>query len=201
MDMIMPSHHQARLYAAEHGNNAVEYRANSSEPWALCSPICAWNPAPFEYRKVEQRWTIDAETASGPVIRRTFSKEEIWANAIAEYLSHKITITGGRHATVHRMKVAKWKDVPRLTRVMRSDGHEFEFLGVLGSIAVLLKDFTTGTARLSDIKLSPTQLRLAVPYDQPEFLERLHPAGFRVVRNDNYTFRILGLREGWEMEQ
>jgi hypothetical protein len=48
--MNMLTNHQACMYAGKHGNDAVEYRANSSEPWAVCSSICAWNPAPFEYR-------------------------------------------------------------------------------------------------------------------------------------------------------
>jgi hypothetical protein len=198
MKMIMPSHHQARFYAEEHGNDAVEYRANSSEPWALCSPICAWNPAPFEYRKAAGRWTIGAETVLGVVERRTFSQEKIWAEALEEYIGHKITIIRC-HATVHLMKVAKWKDLPRMTRVVRLDGHEFEFLGVIDDRAALLKGFTTSTVRFSDIKLSPNQLDKVSLHGQPGFLNRLHDAGFR-VRNDNYTFRILGLREGWGME-
>jgi hypothetical protein len=197
---IFPTTAEARLFAVTHGNNAVEYRAHRSEPWALCSPICAWNPAPFEYRKVAQRWIIDAETAFGPVIRQTFTQEEIWAKALEEYTGHKITIADGFHAIVHRMRVAKWKDVPRMTRVMRTDGHEFELLGALGNHAVLLKNFTTHSIPFSDIELAPDQPKMVALYDQPGFLERLHDAGFRVL-NDKYTFRILGLREGWEMEQ
>jgi hypothetical protein len=198
---LFVTHHIAKMYAAANSNDAVEYRANSSEPWAVCSPICAWNPAPFEYRKVANRWIIDAETIMGPGIRCTYAYENEWLRALKEYAGYKITVNRGCHATVHRMKIAKWKDVPRLTRVVRIDGVVFEFLGVLGDFAVLLNGLNTSTAPFSDIKLSPAQLRLAVPYNQPEFLERLHPAGFRVVRNDNYTFRILGLRPGWEMEQ
>jgi hypothetical protein len=196
---LFVTNHAAKMYAAANGNNAVEYRANSSEPWAICSPICAWNPAPFEYRKVAQRWTIDAETMMGPVIRRTFTYENEWLRALKEYIGHKITVASGCHATVQRMKVAKWKDLPRMTRVVRVDGNQFEFLGVLGDHAVLLKGFTTSTVRFSDIKLALDQPDRIALHEQPEFLERLRDAGFR-VRNDNYTFRILGLREGWEME-
>jgi hypothetical protein len=198
---LFVTNHAAKMYAAANGNDAVEYRANSSEPWVVCSPICAWNPAPFEYRKAAQRWIIDAETRMGPIIRRTFSQEGIWAKALEDYLGHKITVNSGCHAIVHSMRIAKWKDVPRMTRVMRMDGHEFEFLGVLGAVAVLLKGFTTSTARLSDIKLSPNQPKMVAPDDQPGFLDRLHDAGFGVVRSNNNTFRIICLRDGWETEQ
>jgi hypothetical protein len=198
MNMIMPSHHQARFYAEEHGNDAVEYRSNSSEPWAVCSPICAWNPAPFEYRKAAGRWIIDAETAFGPVIRRIFSQEEIWTEALEEYIGHKITITR-RHAEVQCMKIAKWKDVPRLTRVTRIDGKQYEFLGVLDDRAVLLRDFNVSTLPFSAIKLSPMQMNMLTSYGPRGGINRLHDAGFSVSFTD-HTFRILGLRTGWEME-
>lgn len=199
MKMIMPSHHQARFYAEEHGNDAVEYRANSSEPWAVCSPICAWNPAPFEYRKAEKRWIINAYTASGPAIRLIYAHENDWLKGLNEYAGHNVTFSGGCHATVHLMKVAKWKDVPRLTRVMRIDGNQFEFLGVSGDRAVVLRNFTTSTLPLSDIKLSPDQPDMLTPYGQPGFIKRLGDAGFSVSYT-HHTFRILELREGWEME-
>jgi hypothetical protein len=184
MNMIMPSHHQARFYAAEHGTDAVEYRANSSEPWAVCSPICAWNPAPFEYRKAAGRWTINAETVLGVVVRHTFSQEEITR----------------RHATVHPIKIAKWKDVPRLTRVMWIDGNQFEFLGVSGDHAVVLRNFTTSALPFSDIKLSSEQPNMIDLHEGPGFYKRVHDAGFS-VSTAHHTFRILGLRTGWEMEQ
>jgi hypothetical protein len=199
MNMIMPSHHQARFYAEEHGNDAVEYRADSSEPWAVCSPICAWNPAPFEYRKAAGRWTIDAETVLGVVVRRTFSQEKIWVEAIKEYTGHKVTLTGRYYAAVQRMKIAKWKDVPRLTRVTRIDGDQFEFLGVSGDRAVLLRDFNVSTLPFSDIKLALDQPDMLTPYGQPGFINRLGDAGFSVSYT-HHTFRILELREGWEME-
>jgi hypothetical protein len=197
---IFPTTTEAKLFAVTHGNDAVEYRANSSEPWALCSPICAWNPAPFEYRKVAQRWTIDAETMMGPVIRRIYTHENEWLKALEEYAGHKIAIHSGRQAIVHRMKIAKWKDVPRMTRVVRIDGNEFEFLGVSGSHAVILKNFTTHAVPFSDIKLAPDQPKMVVPSDQPNYANFLYNAGVDVISN-GYTFRILGLREGWGVEQ
>jgi hypothetical protein len=197
---LFVTNHAAKMYAAANGNNAVEYRANSSEPWALCSPICAWNPAPFEYRKAAQRWIIDAETMMGPVIRRTYTYENEWLRAIKEYTGHKIIFHSGRHAIVHRMKIAKWKDVPRMTRVVRIDGHEFEFLGVTDGRAVLLKGFTTHSVLFSDIKLSPNQPRIEMPNGQPNYTNFVYNAGLDVIGN-GYTFRIHGLREGWEMEQ
>jgi hypothetical protein len=200
MNMIMPSHHQARFYAEEHGNDAVEYRANSSEPWAVCSPICAWNPAPFEYRKAAGCWIIDAETAFGPVIRRTFSQEEIWAKALKEYAGYRVTVNSRYHAAVQHMKIAKWKDVPRLTRVTHSDGNQFEFLGVTDGRAVLLRDFNISTLPFSAIKLSSEQPNVLIPYGPSGVLKRLHEAGFS-VSTTHHTFRVLGLRTGWEMEQ
>jgi hypothetical protein len=197
---LFVTNHAAKMYAAANGNNAVEYRANSSDPWAVCSPICAWNPAPFEYRKAAQRWIIDAETAFGPVIRRVYSHETDWHRGLRDYLGHKVTLSGGRHARVSRMKTAKWEDVPRLTRVILINGAEFEFLGVSGDHAVLLKNFTTHSVPFSDTKLSPNQPKMVVPDDQPGFLERLHDAGFGVLRSNNNTFRIICLREGWRME-
>jgi hypothetical protein len=197
---IFPTITEARLFAVTHGNDAVEYRANSSEPWAVCSPICAWNPAPFEYRKEAGRWTIDAETAFGDVIRRTFSQEKIWAEAIKEYTGHHVTLFGGCHAAVRRIKIAKWKDVPRLTRVTRIDGNQFEFLGVTDGRAVLLRDFITSIVRFSDIKLSTMQRDLLTLQEGPGFFKRVHDAGLSVSFT-NHTFRVLGLRTGWEMEQ
>jgi hypothetical protein len=199
MNMIMPSHHQARFYAEEHGNDAVEYRANSSEPWATCSPICAWNPAPFEYRKAAGRWTIDAETTVGVVVRHTFSQEELWAKSLKEYAGYRITITR-RHAAVQHIKIAKWKDVPRLTRVTRIDGEQYEFLGVIDDRAALLKHFTTITLPFSAIKLAPNQLNMLAIRERTGFIEHLHNTGFS-VSTTHHTFRILGLRIGWEMEQ
>jgi hypothetical protein len=199
MDLFV-TNHAAKMYAAANGNNAVEYRAHSSEPWAVCSPICAWNPAPFEYRKAAQRWIIDAETAFGPVMRRTFSHENEWLRGLKEYTGYKIITAGRGHAIVHRMKIAKWKDVPRLTRVILINKAEFEFLGVSGNHAVILKNFTTHAVPFSEIELSPDQPKMVVPDDQPGFLERLHDAGLGVVRSNNNTFRIICLREGWRME-
>jgi hypothetical protein len=98
------------------------------------------------------------------------------------------------------MKIAKWKDVPRLTRVTHSDGNQFEFLGVTDGRAVLLKGFTTSTVRFSDIKLSSEQPNVVIPYGPSGFITRLHDAGFS-VRYTDHTFRTLGLHTGWEMEQ
>jgi hypothetical protein len=98
------------------------------------------------------------------------------------------------------MKIAKWKDVPRLTRVTRIDGDQFEFLGVSGDHAVLLKNFTTHAVPFSDIKLSTMQLDMLAPYVPRGGITRLHDAGFS-VSTTHHTFRVLGLRTGWEMEQ
>jgi hypothetical protein len=198
---LFVTNHAAKMYAAANSNDAVEYRAHRSEPWAICSSICAWNPAPFEYRKVAQRWIIDAETAFGPVIRRTFTHENDWVEALEEYIGHKIIAHSGRHAIVHRMKTAKWKDVPRMTRVAdRSSNHVYELVAAYSTGLRVLGEELTRTLPLSYAMLAPDQPKMVVPYDQPGFLERLHDAGFRVL-NDKYTFRILGLCEGWGMEQ
>jgi hypothetical protein len=197
---LFVTNHAAKMYAAANGNNAVEYRANSSEPWAVCSPICAWTPAPFEYRKVAQRWIMDAETAFGPVSRRTYTYENEWLRAIKEYTGHKIIFHSGRHAIVHRMKIAKWEDLPRMTRVVGTEGHEFAFLGVLYNHAVILKNFTTRAVPFSDIKLSPNQPKRVMPDSQPNYTNFLYNAGLDAIGN-GYTFRINGLRDGWEMEQ
>jgi hypothetical protein len=153
--MNMLTHPQALTHAEEHGNAMVEYRANSAEPWATCSPICAWNPAPFEYRI------------------KTVAK-----------------------------KIVKWCNVPRGTLLKFGGKDTFEFLDVspLDNIhrVWVLHNFSTYFLHKSELQLSEEQPILVITDEVDPF--QLYKAGFKGISN-GYTYRIIGLRDGWEMEK
>jgi hypothetical protein len=99
------------------------------------------------------------------------------------------------------MKIAKWKNLPRMTRVVdRSSNHVYELVAAYSTGLRVLGEELTRTLPLRYAILAPDQPKMVVPDDQPGFLERLHDAGFGVVRSNNNTFRIICLREGWRME-
>jgi hypothetical protein len=199
--MIMLTHHQAHLYAAEHGNEFVQYRANSSEPWVVCSPICAWNPAPFEYC-VAQAWHIYKPTPFGPAIRYNFNNEGSWRKALAVARTDFSVEINQTNATLKpKKKVALWSDVPRGVRV-HAKHLELEFLGVTQNWVHGLQGFIPHGVLRSDAKLSDKQPNIAFQdnEDPQNYCIELYKKGFHTACYGS-SYRLTGLRDGWEMEK